>query len=293
MKTYQSGISAPIPAHGRYMLFSIKQGASPARSLVRLADRTDGDSMVVGLGKSLTEALGIDLPTLGTFPVYAAASVDVPSTPAALWCWLRGDERGLLINESRAVRDLIADDFECINVIDGFKHGSGRDLSGYEDGTENPKDEEALKTAFVQQSGEGLDGSSFAAVQTWVHNLNRFKQFPQDEQDRMIGRRISDNEELDDAPPSAHTKRTEQESFSPEAFVLRRSMPWADAYAEGLNFVAFGKDFSAFEAQLARMIGAEDGITDALFNFSKPVSGSYFWCPPMADGKLDLQLLKR
>ena len=45
------------------------------------------------------------------------------------------------------------------------------------------------------------------------------------------------------------------------------------------HFVAFGKSFDAFEAQLRRMVGAEDGVTDALFQFTKPVFGSYFWCP--------------
>jgi putative iron-dependent peroxidase len=55
--------------------------------------------------------------------------------------------------------------------------------------------------------------------------------------------------------------------------------------------VAFGKSFDAFEAQLNRMVGAEDGIADALFRFSKPVTGSYFWCPPMAGGRLDLSAL--
>ncbi len=68
-------------------------------------------------------------------------------------------------------------------------------------------------------------------------------------------------------------------------------MPWADRTTGGLNFVAFGKSFDAFEAQLKRMVGAEDGITDALFQFTKPVSGSYFWCPPMRNSKLDLRAL--
>jgi len=98
----------------------------------------------------------------------------------------------------------------------------------------------------------------------------------------------SDNEELDDAPESAHVKRTAQEEFEPEAFVVRRSMPWADATQEGLVFVAFGRSFDAFEAQLIRMSGAEDGVVDALFRFTRPVTGGYFWCPPVKDGKLDL-----
>ena len=111
---------------------------------------------------------------------------------------------------------------------------------------------------------------------------------PEDDQDNAVGRRQSDNEELDDAPESAHVKRTAQESFTPEAFVLRRSMPWAEGNAGGLMFVAFGASFDAFEAQLRRMVGAEDGIVDALFNFTQPVSGAYFWCPALKDGQLDL-----
>ena len=69
-------------------------------------------------------------------------------------------------------------------------------------------------------------------------------------------------------------------------------MPWANAYSAGLMFVAFGKSFAAYEALLNRMIGGDDGIHDALFTISRPLTGSYFWCPPVANGKLDLSILK-
>jgi putative iron-dependent peroxidase len=39
------------------------------------------------------------------------------------------------------------------------------------------------------------------------------------------------------------------------------------------------------------MVGAEDGIADDLFRFSRPVSGCYFWCPPMKADHLDLSAL--
>jgi putative iron-dependent peroxidase len=110
--------------------------------------------------------------------------------------------------------------------------------------------------------------------------------------DELIGRRITDNEEMDDAPESAHVKRTAQEDFDPEAFVWRRSMPWSDATRAGFMYVAFAKDFYAFEAQLKRMSGAEDGIVDGLFRFSHPVTCAYYWCPPMnAKGGLNLNTL--
>ncbi len=68
-------------------------------------------------------------------------------------------------------------------------------------------------------------------------------------------------------------------------------MPWTDDLHAGLIFVAFGASFDAFEALLRRMVGAEDGIADALFTFTRPMSGAYFWCPGMHDGRLDLRLL--
>jgi putative iron-dependent peroxidase len=125
-----------------------------------------------------------------------------------------------------------------------------------------------------------------------VHDFQRFDAMSSKEQDNSVGRRRSDNKELTAAPRSAHVKRTAQESFSPEAFILRRSMPWSDGNAGGLNFVAFGKSFDAFEAQLKRMVGAEDGIADALFKFTRPVTGSYFWCPPVTKGRLNLRALR-
>ena len=111
------------------------------------------------------------------------------------------------------------------------------------------------------------------------------------QQDHIIGRRHSDNEELEDAPASAHVKRTAQEDFDPEAFVVRRSMPWAAADEEGLIFLAFGHSFDAFEALMKRMVGADDGVVDALFSFTRPVTGDYLWCPPMKGDRLDLRAI--
>ncbi|MEE9367472.1 MAG: Dyp-type peroxidase [Pontiella sp.] len=285
MKNHQPGILAPIPSAARYLTFIRKPETDPVITIKALAKLVDGDSLIIGLGKPLVEHLDADIPAFHDFPVYSVPAIELPSTPADLWCWLRGDERGELVLQSRDIRSLLAPAFDCIDVVDAFRHGIGRDLTGYEDGTENPEGEEAVEAAF------DTDGSSYVAVQKWKHDFQTFHAMSPVEQDESIGRRISDNEEMEDAPESAHVKRTEQESFEPEATLLRRSMPWADADGEGLNFVAFGRDFTAFEAQLNRMVGGEDGIKDALFKFTQPLTGSYFWCPPMINGKLDLEAI--
>jgi putative iron-dependent peroxidase len=249
------------------------------------------ENITVGLAESLVVQWEGEIDGLRTFPALSGPGVQIPSTQQALWCWLHGTDQGELVSRSIAIVESLDGAFRLAQVVDGFKYGDaelGRDLTGYEDGTENPVDDDAVAAAFVPEDDEGMAGSSFVAVQQWVHDLRRFSSFPQSEQDHIIGRRKSDNEEIEDAPLSAHTKRTEQESFEPEAFVLRRSMPFADPSGEGLMFVAFGKSFDAFEAQLRRMAGLEDGIPDALFRFSRPVSGAYYWCPPVRNGRLDL-----
>jgi putative iron-dependent peroxidase len=287
----QPGILAPVPRHARYLTFRLASRANARRALRALCSVADGDSCVVGLGASLLRALDCTIPGMRRFPAYKRKGAMVPSTPAALWCWLRGADRGDVFHRSRAIEHAIARAFALVSAIDAFRHREGRDLTGYEDGTENPKNKKAIAAAIVAGMGAGLDGSSFVAVQQWVHDFERFDAMSGKRQDNSIGRRRRDNFELAHAPASAHVKRTAQESFSPEAFVVRRSMPWNDATRAGLVFVAFGRSTDAFAAQLKRMVGAEDGIVDALFKFTQPVTGCYCWCPPVAHGRLDLRAL--
>lgn len=291
MTSVQRGILAPVPKLARYLCFSLQAGARPQRALKALVDLVDGDANVVGLGEPLVRLLGANIPGLRVFPTQFGAGLILPSSAAALWSWLRGDDRGTLVHSGRQIVDAVATAFALDSVIDAFQYDGGRDLTGYVDGTENPKGRKASDAAILRGQGAGLDGSSFVAVQQWAHDFTRFESMSTKDQDNSIGRRRSDNKELSGAPRSAHVKRTAQESFSPQAFILRRSMPWSDGNAGGLNFVAFGKSFDAFEAQLKRMVGAEDGVADALFKFTRPVSGSYFWCPPMAKHRLDLRRL--
>jgi putative iron-dependent peroxidase len=292
MSATQPGILAPIPHLARHLFFALKPGADAetARAALLAAGKLlDGEASVAGLGASLLAAVGGEIDGLHGFPVYETATASIPATPAALWCWLRGDDRGELLHRTRALEQALAPALFLDHAVDAFQYGPSLDLTGYEDGTENPVDAEAVAAAVVAGQGPGLDGGSFVAVQQWVHDLDRFTAMGGAQQDMTFGRRKSDNEEIDDAPESAHVKRTAQEGFDPEAFVLRRSMPWADARASGLVFVAFGHSLDAFEALLRRMVGVEDGIGDALFSFTRPISGAYFWCPPLREGKLDLR----
>jgi porphyrinogen peroxidase len=291
MLPFQPGILAALPPAARHLTFRLAAESEPGAALAQLASALDGQGAVLGIGSSTLGALGKSVPGLHEPTALVGHGVAVPATPLALWVWLRGSDRGELLHRGRQVVKTLSGAFVLESVSDAFFHDTGRDLSGYEDGTENPEGDEAIAAAFVADGAAGLAGSSFVAVQLWKHDLAHLETFSEEQRDHVIGRRRSDNEELEDAPPSAHVKRTAQESFDPEAFVLRRSMPWTDGLTEGLVFVAFGRSFDAFEAQLRRMVGLDDGITDALFRFTRPLTTSYFWCPPVRDGKLDLSLI--
>jgi porphyrinogen peroxidase len=287
----QPGILETIPAHARYLSFQLRMGCDPRRALGALAEQADGLNTVVGLGASLVRELGAEMPGLKTFTGIEGARVKLPATPVDLLIWLRGNARGELLATAQEIEALLAPAFELEDVTDAFNHDGGKDLTGYEDGTENPQGEAALTAAFVPAGAPAPEGSSFLAMQRWRHQLRQFAAMPREQQDNTFGRERVSNEEMDEAPASAHVKRTAQEDFEPEAFVLRRSMPWSEGNEGGLVFTAFGHSFDAFEALLGRMSGAEDGVTDALFSFTEPQTGAYFWCPPMHQGQLDLRSL--
>jgi len=288
---FQQGLLAtPVPAQARHLFFTLHTPQALPGALDALLPHVDGQRLIVGIGAPLAKALGREVPGLRPFPQLDAA-VENPSTQHALWLWLRGDERGDLLLQAQALEQALAPALRLADSIDGFLHRGGHDLTGYEDGTENPVDQAAVEAAIVATEQPGLAGSSFAAFQLWKHDLEYFKSLPQADQDNIIGRRLSDNEELDDAPESAHVKRTAQESFAPEAFMVRRSVAWADSRGAGLAFVALGHSFDAFEVQLRRMSGLEDGIIDGLYRFSRPLTGGFYWCPPMTATGLDLSLL--
>ncbi|PKH34170.1 peroxidase [Pseudomonas sp. 43NM1] len=293
MSHYQPGILAtPVPPHARHMFFALESAAALPAALDHLIQLVDGKCAVVGFGESLVHALHAQIDGLRVFPAMTGVGVDNPSTQHALWCWLHGEDRGELLNRSTAFEAALAPAFRLVQMNETFRHRTGHDLTGYEDGTENPHDEAAVAAALVGEGADGLVGGSFAAIQQWQHDLKGFHAMSSQVKDDIMGRRLSDNEELDDAPISAHVKRTAQESFAPEAFVVRRSMPWIDGERAGLMFLAFGFSLDAFEAQLRRMSGLEDGITDGLYRISRPITGGYYWCPPLQDGHLDLRALR-
>jgi len=281
-------LDAPL-ALARSLVFRLRPGADPVPALRALVERTSPDWSLIGIGEQLALRLGRPIPGLRTFPAFSGPEAIVPSTQGSLWVLLRADEFTSLYKHEGIVRGLLRETFAIEDAVNTFFYDNGRDLSGFEDGTANPKEDEAVAAAIVADGP--LAGSSFVGVQRWIHDLNRFNAMSPADADNVIGRRLTTNEEFEDAPESAHVKRTAQELFEPEAFIVRRSMPWSDGEEHGLEFIAFGDTLDKYEKMLRRMAGLDDGITDGLFSFSHPLTGGFYWVPPVRDGKVDLSLL--
>jgi putative iron-dependent peroxidase len=280
-----------LPAHGRYLILGLEADADAASALERVRGLRVHDKSVVGLGLPLVPA-GLSVPGLRSFPALAGPGFTFPSTQGAVYAFLGGSDAGEVLHRARALIAQLGPGFHLLEDVQSFSYAQGRDLSGYEDGTENPKDEAAVKAAIVAAMGEGLDGGSFVATQRWVHDLAHLASLPADVRDTLVGRSRETNEELRDAPPSAHVKRAAQESFEPTAFMVRRSMPCGDVTSPGLFFAAYGATLDAYERVLRRMAGLEDGITDGLLRFTRAVTGGYYFCPPVDGDALDLRAVR-
>ncbi len=290
MRIAQSGIIAPLPRHGRVLLFDLDQGDAVKHALEQLKTRVDGLSVVVGLGAPLLQHLGVAIPGMTPLPVFDAA-IAMPSVPRALWLWLRGDDPGDLFLNSRTLASQLKPAFQLVATRELFLFRQGRDLSGFHDGTENPHGDQISDVAFVHDDLTGIRGSSCVLVQTWEHRWDVLDHMGESCKEAIIGRTIKEDIELDEASSSAHVRRTAQEDFQPTAFMWRRSMPWIESMHGGLLFQAFAAQTRPLIAQLRRMSGCDDGLVDHLFRLSRPVDGAFFWCPPMHQGHLDLRAL--
>jgi putative iron-dependent peroxidase len=165
--------------------------------------------------------------------------------------------------------------------LPAFTYLDSRDLSGFEDGTENPSIAEAPAVTAVAD-GEPGAGGSIVLVQRWVHHLGAFHAPPLEEQERIIGRTKATSEELpeDVRPATSHISRVVIEEDGEELEIFRRSTSYGDVREHGLLFVGFSRSATTFHRMLERMVG-NDGPRDALTTWSTPVSGAYYYAPPL------------
>jgi porphyrinogen peroxidase len=119
---------------------------------------------------------------------------------------------------------------EVLQEVHGFRYLDGRDLTGFIDGTENPKGTERATVALIGAEDIDFAGGSFIFAQRYIHDLGKWMALDTRDQERAIGRRKRDSEDLGDAkPPTAHIRRVTIEEDGKELKILRHSFPYEDS----------------------------------------------------------------
>ena len=171
-----------------------------------------------------------------------------------------------------------------MDEVQGFRYLDSRDLTGFIDGTENPKGKERTSVALIGSEDPTFSGGSYVFTQRYVHNLQKWGTLPQKEQEKVIGRRKPGSEELSDQakPPTAHISRVVIEEDGEELEIVRHSFPYGTVSEHGLFFIVYTKDLDIPERMLSRMMGtSDDGLHDHLIDYTRAVSGAHFFAPSL------------
>jgi putative iron-dependent peroxidase len=264
------------------------------REAASVIGRLRGPSVAAG-GVNLVIAFGADLwrtlapgdapPDLAPFQrVGRLGGHHAPATQHDLWLWINGSSQDVVFEHARAAAIAVESVARLANETHAFVHRDSRDLTGFLDGTANPSLLEAPAAALVPDGRPGAGGSHVLTIR-WVHDLAAFGALPVKEQEAVIGRTKSDSRELDEEtkPATAHIARVEiADEAGVELPIYRRSVPYGTVTEHGLYFVAFSADRARFDTMLGRMFGTDaDGLRDRLTDFSRPVSGAYYYAPPL------------
>lgn len=285
MNRHQPGIFADDSSHHIFLEFAAPDPTSklPCRTLVERPMEAGWE--VVAFGPELIAGLA-DMSSppgmRGFSAIQGIEGFTSPATQHDLLVWLHGNRRDELFVRALAWRDALASVANVAREDHGFRFRDSRDLTGFVDGTANPKADARLDAALVGNGDHA--GGSFVLAQRWVHDLTRFSALAVGDQERVIGRTKPDSVELtgDAMPRDSHVSRTDITRDGKAVKIYRRSAPSGGIRDPGLYFLAFSADLDRFDWLLQSMFGLSgDARRDRLLSYSRPVSGSYFYAPPL------------
>ena len=245
-----------------------------------------GVNVVVGFGHRLWTLLAPDEMPEGFGDFESIAGPDgfaMASAQHDMWVWLHGAGSDGVFAVARIVAAELAPFASIVTEQASFMFGASLDLTGFEDGTENPPIDEAVEVATIP-AGCGCAGGSVVLLQRWVHDLDGFAALEPPEREGVFGRTLYGSVELDEDVqlPTSHVRRVVIEDGAGEELeVFRRSTAYGGVRENGLVFVAFSADRARLQRMLERMAGVEDGQRDRLTEFSAPVASAWYVAPPL------------
>ncbi|MGF1739633.1 Dyp-type peroxidase [Vibrio profundum] len=222
-----------------------------------------------------------DAPTpdeLIEFPEFGEGDVFAPSSDVDVLIHCHSHRADLHFH----LLDTLMNDIKtCVSIVDetpAFRYLDARDMTGFVDGTENPKQQQRQQVAIIPEGP--FSGGSYVMLQRFVHQLDGWKVLPTEEQEIIIGRTKADSIELDDVASASHVGRVDLKEQGKGLKIVRHSLPYGTVSgAHGLLFIAYCNTVHNFQAMLESMYGSRDGTKDQLLNYTKAVTGGYFFAP--------------
>lgn len=285
MNTPQSGIFALGTSSHAYLEFDLRRGAGARDLTAAMANLREprttigGVNFVSGFRPELWRSVvpsGLPRDVSGfNDAIVGANGYVMPATQRDAVLWLSGSAYDVVFDESRGAIAALAGLATVADETSSWAYRYDHDLTGFIDGTENPSLLEAPGVLAVPDGQPGA-GGTILLLQKWVHDAAKWEALGVAAQERAIGRRKADSAELDPKPRDSHVARTDQDTFG---HVFRRNMPYGTVTSHGTMFVGFTAEQQRLAKMLESMAGVTDGVRDALTNYTKPVSGAYYFMP--------------
>jgi putative iron-dependent peroxidase len=292
MITPQNGIFAQ-GTHAHYFLeLDLREGIAAEQALASFRHlrapevSAGGVNFVLAFGPDFWRAIAPNQAPADLAPfkeILGTSGKRAPARQHDVWIWINGSAPDVTFDHARAAWLAVRDVATLAAEQPAFVYRDSRDLTGFIDGTANPEPLDAPGVALIPPGLPGECGSHVLAMR-WVHDLDAFHALLTSEQERVFGRTKRDSIEFaaDQMPPTAHIARTQVSVGDEELKIYRRSVPYGTVAEHGLYFVAFSADRTRYDRMLARMFGTDkDGLRDRLTDFSRPVSGAFYFAPSL------------
>jgi putative iron-dependent peroxidase len=290
MVTGQSGIFALGDAAHGFFEFRARPGVDAAAMVRAVADlrpphtTVGGVNLVVGFRPELWRAAApAEAPAEVTgfnAEVRGADGYAMPASQADVWVWFAAAAYDIVFDLGHATVEELAGVATLVREQTGWSYRHSRDLTGFEDGTENPTLYEAPEIALIADGAPGA-GGSVLLFQQWRHDAVAWNALPQPAQEKIIGRTKPESTEFaDDAMPrDSHVARTKVHRGGEELKIFRRNVPYGTVSEHGTLFIGFSAEQGRMQRMLEQMAGADGGPRDALTRFSTPLTGAYYFVP--------------
>ncbi len=206
------------------------------------------------------------------------------ATPGDLLFHIRAMRMDLCFELATHIMDRLGSSVTCVYEVQGFQFFDARDLLGFVDGTENPRDQAAIDATVIGAEDPPFAGGSYVIVQKYLHDMAAWNALSTEAQERIIGRRKLSDIELDDAvkPSSAHNALTVIEENGKEVKIVRANMPFGQVGRGefGTYFIGYARSPRTIEQMLTNMfVGRPPGNYDRLLDFSRAITGNLFFVP--------------